>query len=371
MLAEEIFIESVSLQSLADPIITFNGECIVRVNEALIAFLGLNEPEDILGRSIFELIDAKYCDPLRKYIEGVRNGREPKSPVEVSWCGTGARPLSGKVTLVQHDHPEEIIFTAIIRDTTMDKRSTSETINTERAVTMDLLAAGVGHEINNPLAYLSANLDFVRRALSAWKLEDDDPRFKLLDEMREALHEAIEGAGRIRNIVQDLKSYSQSTDTEFIADLRGVDVDVILEKAINVAWSEICHRARLIREFEPVGRAMGDPTRLGQVFLNLLLNAAQAIVAGDVEGNTVTVRLYEKDGEVVVEVEDTGHGISQAHIKRLYEPFFTTRLSEGGTGLGLSISKRIIETCGGRIEVKSVPEEGSLFRVILRRAEQA
>ncbi|MEP7122632.1 MAG: ATP-binding protein [Byssovorax sp.] len=240
------------------------------------------------------------------------------------------------------------------------KQSEARLIDADRLASLGTLAAGVAHEINNPLSYVLLNLDLVLRELDA--RAHGAPPAAPCSELSTRLREARRGVDRVRLIVQDLKAFSR-VDTE----RRGpVDVRRVLDETLEVAANEIRHRARLVREFADVPPALANASRLGQVFLNLVLNAVQAIAEGDVEHNQITVAVSSRDdGRVVVAVRDTGAGIPEDILARVFEPFFTTKPSGFGTGLGLSICHGIVTSLGGEITVESRIGDGSVFRVIL------
>jgi len=221
----------------------------------------------------------------------------------------------------------------------------------EHMASLGLMAAGVAHEINNPLSYILSNLSFAaERAID--------------QESRLALREALEGAGRVRDIVRDLKTLSRMESEE---DLKAVDVRNAVDAALKLGFDDVRHRARVQRHFSEVPRVLGNETRLVQVMLNLVTNAAQSIAPGSPDDNqiTVEVRLAETEGEVEIVVTDTGIGISEDHLPKVFEPFFTTKPAGEGTGLGLSICHRLIHAMGGRIQVTSEERRGSRFSVFL------
>jgi len=236
----------------------------------------------------------------------------------------------------------------------------SALVQAERLATAGQLAAGVGHEINNPLAYVLANVTYALEELG--RLEGPTPGMDL-EEVQKALLQAQLGATRIRDIVRDLRIFARG-DPEAIGP---VDVEAALEFSIAMATHEIRQRARLVRKYEPVPFVRANESRLGQVFLNLLINAAQAIPEGvkaDDQQVTVSTRLGE-EGWVVVEVSDTGKGIDPEHLTRIFEPFFTTKPVGVGTGLGLSVCHGIVTGLGGQLQVESEPGRGTTFRVLL------
>jgi signal transduction histidine kinase len=227
----------------------------------------------------------------------------------------------------------------------------------DRMASLGTLAAGVAHEINNPLAYVVANLQFIQEELASGGAVSGS-------EMGEALTAALEGASRVRAIVRDLKAFSRSDD----ADVTAVDVGAVLRSAINMASHESRHRAQVVVQLASVPPVAGTPSKLGQVFLNLLINAAHAIAPGATNQNQITVRAFLLGERVVVEIEDTGSGMSPEVQQRIFDPFFTTKPVGVGTGLGLAICHGIVQAAGGDIQVASTLGEGSTFRVLLRPA---
>jgi signal transduction histidine kinase len=229
----------------------------------------------------------------------------------------------------------------------------------DRMASLGLLAAGVAHEINNPLAVLMGHLELVQRALS--RTCNDPHRDCAAPRVEEPLRAAREAAVRVRQIVSDLKLFSRSDEVD-----RGpVDIVPVLESAVRMARNEIRHRARLISEVRPVPLVLANQFRLGQVFLNLLVNAAQAIPEGHSDRNEIRLKTWSTDDSVLVEVSDTGAGIPRENLTRIFEPFFTTKSLETGTGLGLSICHRIVAEHGGEITVESRSGRGTTFRVSL------
>ena len=269
----------------------------------------------------------------------------------------------------------EIVAASLItRDISEKKKLEAHLAVSDRMASVGTVAAGVAHEINNPLAALSANLDYMAQCLlereaapcagahgpgpcaaahcqSAW-----------VHLLEESLSDARASAGRIRHVVQDLKLFSKPDERS----LGPVNLQYVIESSLRVAWNEVRHRARVIRNFCEVPPVEGNEGALGQVFLNLIINAAQAIREGDVGGNEIrlTTRTDER-GRVVIDVADTGVGIPATELRRVFEPFFTTKPLDIGTGLGLSICRRIVHQHGGTISVHSTSAEGTTIRVEL------
>ena len=225
-----------------------------------------------------------------------------------------------------------------------------------RMASVGTLAAGVAHELNNPLMYVLSNLHLTREEIESC---DEAP---WLEHARQQLDEAIHGAVRMQNIVRDLKTFSRVDDEQ-----RGdVDLQSVLESSINICWNEIRHRATLNRDFTKTPPVDANESRLGQVFLNLLINAAQAMPERGLSANRITVRTYtDEEGWAVIEVIDNGTGIEPDRMNRVFEPFFTTKNVSEGTGLGLSICRSIIRDAGGTIEAQSELDRGTTFVVRL------
>jgi signal transduction histidine kinase/ActR/RegA family two-component response regulator len=229
------------------------------------------------------------------------------------------------------------------------KQTQDQLLLADRLSSLGRVAAGIGHEINNPLTYVMGNLEEVAR------IEGLSP------EVRELIGEALEGSNRVRRIVGGLKSISRASPE----GREPIDLHVILESTIRMASNEIRHRGRLIREYGDVPLVEGDASRMAQVFLNLIVNAAQALTGKRDGGHVITLRTFPRGDHAVVELEDTGDGIPLDRIPRLFDPFFTTKAVGVGTGLGLSICHGIVSEHGGTIEVDSVCGAGSRFRVVL------
>jgi two-component system, NtrC family, sensor kinase len=229
----------------------------------------------------------------------------------------------------------------------------------DRLATIGQLAAGLGHEINNPLAFIVGNLDYVQQQLVR---TGGTPSPEEQQEMIEAIADARDGAERVRLIVCDLKVLSHPNDME-----RGpVDVVASLRSAVKVAAYELRDRAHLVESLEEVPKVHAHKARLCQVFLNLLINAAHAISPGRAAQNEI--RISSRRGcsrSVVVEVSDTGCGIPPENLERIFNPFFTTKPVGVGTGLGLSVCHGIITALGGTISVRSEVGRGTTFSVTL------
>jgi signal transduction histidine kinase len=243
---------------------------------------------------------------------------------------------------------------------------------TDRLTSLGTLAAGVAHEINNPLAYVLLNIGYISEELSKVFPDGADGVGKQSDErineVLVALEHARNGAERIRDIVRNLKTFSRPED-DTCAPLNVVQV---LDSTLAMITNEVRHRTRLVREFEPTPDVVANEARLGQVFLNLLLNAVQALPEDRCEANEI--RVVVKPGpqdKVFIEVHDNGVGIAPQVRGRIFEPFFTTKPVGIGTGLGLAICHGIVTSLGGSLMVQSEVGKGSVFRIELPAAAAA
>jgi len=260
-------------------------------------------------------------------------------------------------------------FMGVIRDMTAHRQLATRMREMDRMIAVGTLAAGVGHEINNPLAYIVANLDFVDGEFDTVAAVlaargPADPLVPRIAQARQALADLGQGVDRVRAVVRDLRTLSQA-DGERREPIR---VERALEAALHMASVEIRHRARLVQELGATPPVVADESRLGQVFLNLLVNAAHAIPEGRADANEIRVRTFVDGGRVAVEVTDSGAGIAPEHRARIFDPFFTTKPVGQGTGLGLAISRGIVHGLGGEIQLDSQVGRGTTFRVLLPAA---
>ncbi|WNG21204.1 ATP-binding protein [Cystobacter fuscus] len=227
----------------------------------------------------------------------------------------------------------------------------------ERMSSVGTLAAGVAHEINNPLAYVMANVSYALTEVRERPAGELD-----VDELTQALGEAHEGGERIRRIVRDLMAFSHPADDR----MEWLELHRTIDSAVSLAWNELRHRVRVVREYQPVPPVYANEARLRQVFLNLLMNAAHAIPEGAADQHEIRITTrVDAEGRVLIEVSDTGHGIPESIRSRIFEPFFTTQPVGEGMGLGLSISHTLITHMGGELQFESEVGKGTVFRVVL------
>jgi two-component system NtrC family sensor kinase len=281
-----------------------------------------------------------------------------------------------------HDTTEQKRVSEELEKAYLELKATQATIvHQEKMASIGQLAAGVAHEINNPMGFISCNLgtlakyqaklgDFVRILTETVESTHNEDALRILGESRKALKidyvledgndlikESLEGAERVRTIVQNLKSFSRVDESE----CKTADINECLESTINMVWNELKYKANLVRALGDLPLVRCYPQQINQVFMNLLVNASQAI---EKQGEII-VKTWHDDASVFASVSDTGCGIPESVRTRIFEPFFTTKEVGKGTGLGLSITYDIIKKHHGDIHVESAPGNGTTFTIRL------
>ncbi len=349
------------IEGSPDAIFVHARGIVLYVNPAAVSMLGYDLRLELVARPVADIVHADSLATtwveLRALVErGITAGAR-----ECRFVRRDGKTVQSEIVGIPVSLDDQRAVATVARDLTERNHMQARLLVADRMASVGTLAAGVAHEINNPLAYITANLGFAAEELARM------PTSAPVREVQQAIAEARDGAERVRVIVRDLKTFSRADEEQ----AGRADVRRVLESAINMAYNEIRHRAQLVREFEEVPPVFANEGRLGQVFLNLLVNAAQAIPEGAAATHQITVTLRVADKEVVVEVRDTGAGIANEHLERLFDPFFTTKPVGVGTGLGLAVCHGIVTSLGGEIEVRSELGKGSLFRVRLPPAPPA
>jgi PAS domain S-box-containing protein len=371
---------STTLDALGDAVIATDRDGVVTlVNPMAAALLGVDRMDLIgaaLGR-VYRTIDEQTREPLADPSSDAAWRDRPLRPQDRTALVTpnGEVPIEESVTPILDDMGQRLGVVVVFRDATEARRHKERVALADRLNSLTTLAGGVAHEINNPLTYVMGNaaviqqrVDALRRVLElgvappgviSGSLETN------LREMATSMEEIQDGAMRIRKIVNDLKVFSHPDPGPQIGDPLSA-----VKWALRVADTLIQKRARLELEFEPVPRVACDDVRLGQVFLSLIMNAAQAIPEGNPSANVITVSVAtDPEGRVIVAVSDTGAGMTPDVQRRIFEPFFTTKPFGTGTGLGLSVTHGIVRSMGGEIRVQSQPGSGTTFRLVLPLAK--
>ena len=326
---------------------------------SLVVFLGSNPwlPEQALYSRAFLLLPLAVWAAIRFGPAGAAGMSLALSALAVAATASGRGPFVDQIlvegVIVLQLFLAVVIGTALVLAASTAERQAAERqlVLVERLAAVGSLAAGVAHEINNPLAFVITNLELLER-----ELVRADQRLVAL------IRDARFGAERVRLIVQDLKVLSRDN----AAQREPVSLDRVVESALRIAGRDLGQRARLILELGDPPPVLGNQARLGQLVLNLLLNAAQAFPP-DFRGEArIRVRTgVAPDGRVLLEVRDNGCGIAPEHLQKIFVPFFTTKPAGEGTGLGLSICQGIATAHGGEITVESRQGAGSSFRVLL------
>ncbi len=334
---------------------------IVYVNPALLALLGYERPSELLGRSPLDIADPDNTELIRQRIKRVESGLQ-NPPLEQRFLKRDGSTVAVEVEGLRLEFDGKPATVVLARDLTERKEMLARLAAADRMAAVGTLAAGVAHEINNPLAFVMANLNVLAEELPALLELDDSKRAHLTpDEVAALLQDARDGAARVQAVVRDLRTLSRGDDDR----IGSIDVRRVLESSIKLARHEFRRRAQLVEDYGVVPPVAGSEQRVGQLFLNLLVNAAQAIAPGNPERNEVRVVVRPKGERVEVAIHDTGAGIAPEHQGRIFEPFFTTKPLGEGIGLGLSICHGIVSSLGGTIGVESMPGKGSVFRVEL------
>jgi PAS domain S-box-containing protein len=314
-----------------------------------------NSREEVIGRHAADFVIPEGRAVVEACFRRVRETGQISS-YELPTRGNGHRYSVHVGPIKEGDELKG--FTLVGWDISHQRELEARLVVSDRMASIGQLAAGVAHEINNPLTYVLANLHGLVRALDA--SNDDKAR-----ELAERAAQAVEGAERIKSIVRDLSTFSHTSQTTPVL----LDVRPMIESSIRMAHNQLRYRARVVRQLDEVPPVLANDSRLGQVFLNLLVNAAQAIPEGHVDDHAVTVRTRtDAEGNVVVEVHDTGSGVAPELIERIFDPFVTTKAQGEGTGLGLYICKNVIDSLGGTLELTSKPGD-TCFIVKLPAAE--
>ena len=311
-------------------------------------------------------VEIRIVDGEAQLVDlGSRNGTYVNNQiVKQSALREGDQLRLGGGTVLKFTWGGELVGTAPLRGespaaTLAELRSAQQRlVQSEKLIAVCQLGSGVAHEIINPLSAVMHNLSFIDGELQrlAPALGEPAARAGRRDEGRPRRRAAI------RKIVSDLQEFSwQAHDSR-----EPVDLQLVVEDAIRITQEAISSSARLERDFRPAPMVDANQKRLCQVFVYLLTNAAEAVPAGSPERNYVSVGIAtDVLGRAVVEVRDTGIGISQDILHRIFDPFFTTKSFGKGTGLSLAMAQGIVTALGGEISVESQPGEGSVFRVVL------
>jgi PAS domain S-box-containing protein len=330
---------------------------IIDFNPAFLELTGY-DAEEAHRMHVSEVIvnDDDYYEQMYQHIVS-EGGMEPK---EGKWRTSSGDTIDVSVTASYFETDDREIVFVVGRDIREKKRLREQLEVTDRLASLGTLAAGLAHEINNPLSYIVTNLYFLQEE---FERHGDVLPGERADEWLDVVGQSLDGADRVQQIVDDLRSFYRSDDNE----IGLVDVREVFESVVGLAESDLPPDAEIVRQFEEVPPVRANDSALGQVFMNILVNAIQALPQ-DRRGRSdrILVRTYMEDEKHVgIEISDTGEGISEEDRKHIFDPFFTTKSVDEGTGLGLSMSLNIVTSFDGEIDVESTVGEGTSFHVIL------
>lgn len=358
--AEQVAIERTAfldalLEQAPDVVLYLDPDAIVQYASRSVVL-----PKGVDGGDVTDLCVGSVAERFRGRLEEVLGSGESAS-WEETYRGRGRTEVSfwwkmGPVR--QHDEVTGVVILA--RDISEKKATDARMVVADRMASVGMIAAGVAHEINNPMQSLVVNVDLVLA-----ELKQLAKRAGVSPDIIEALEDARDAGTRIRTIVRDLRVFSRvEKETR-----EPVNVGRLLDSTLRIARNELRERARVRTDYANIPAAYGSEARLGQVFLNLIINAAHAIPPGHGDENTIEISAKVVDEQLVVSVADSGTGIPEELQDQVFMPFFTTKPAGVGTGLGLSICHRIVLSLGGELTFESRPGR-TVFRVTLPLAPE-
>ena len=345
---------------LPDLVVIHRAGKIVWVNRAAVRTFAYKETSEVVGQRLADLFHPSSQALANERIHGTVDDESAPDLVEAELVAR-----DGSRVLVEISPAQAVSFGGkaarllVARDVTERKRLQQQLSIADRLASVGMLAAGVAHEVNNPLAYVLNNIEIARRELA--------PFGNAAEPSRAALTIALEGVDRIRTIIRELLALARVDDDA----LGAIDAVSVVESTLALAMPQIAERATLVCDISPTRPVRGTTSRIGQVLLNLVANALEAMSPAHRAANVLRVAVGPSpEGGAVIEVSDTGVGIAPVHAPHVFEPFFTTKSLGKGTGLGLAISQRLASEIGGELSFESSEGAGTTFRLTLRAAEE-
>jgi signal transduction histidine kinase len=345
---------STALRSITDAVVMVDlAGKVTFINPAAEVLIG-SKAQEVIGKSGDDVL--RLLQQRRPAAEATPLATAPSAQRSIS---DGSAPVI--------DHGQLLGAVMVFRDVTEKRKLQKQLELADRLASLGTMAAGAAHELNNPLAIVVTNAGFVAEELQKHAVDLEaqaspqagQPR---LGRISESLKDIQSAASRMGRIVSDLRTFSRPVEET----TQIVDLARCIEWAIRCTSHEFHHRAQLRTEFAGTPPVRADETRLEQVLVNLLVNAAQAIAPGSADRNEVCIATRtDEQGRAVIEVRDTGQGIAPDVVKQIFEPFFTTKPVGIGTGLGLSICHGIVSSMRGEIQVETELAKGTTFRVLL------
>ncbi|HLK40324.1 MAG TPA: response regulator, partial [Polyangiaceae bacterium] len=316
-----------AFELIPDGILIHRANTVVHANGAAASLLGAAQPEELVGQAMTDLFAPADREAMSERERDTSQARPAPPLAEVTMLGLDRRPLNIETATMSVLFEGAPALLSVLRDVSARRELVARTMQVDRMLAIGTIAAGVGHEINNPLAYIMANVTYaaeeitkVRGKVAESGGPSADSSAAMLDEVVSILGEVDDGARRIRDIARDLNAFARNDEATALVDLRAV-----VNTALRMAAPELRHKARVVRQYEEVPPVRANTSRLGQVFLNLIINAAHAIPGGAYDQNEIVVSIRCEGTDIVAEVRDTGCGISPEHRARLFTPFFTTK----------------------------------------------
>jgi PAS domain S-box-containing protein len=351
-------------EKLPDAIAIHRGGKFVFCNRAMVATLGYASEAELLGLPIMDVVHPESRPDVAPRVAALAAGTGELPWLEERILRRDGSSLTMEIASIQIDFQEGPAFVVVGRDVTERKALQRRLADADRMASVGTLAAGIAHEINNPLTYIALNLESVQRALRGLAARGGTLAAEAVGELYDKVSAAIEGTDRVSEIVTGLRRFARAD-----ASPRGpIDVARAIEAAVRLIDHELRLRARLVREQRAIHSVLANEGRLTQVLVNLLSNAAHAIPEGQADRHTITIRSWDERDCVCISVSDTGAGIAPELVPRVFDPFFTTKDPGAGVGLGLSICHGIVTGYGGTIDVASVQGHGTTFTVRLPAA---
>ncbi|NLI16979.1 MAG: PAS domain S-box protein [candidate division Zixibacteria bacterium] len=337
------------------------------VNEAFAKFAGLSI-EQVTGKTDFELFPQ---DKAMTFYTIDKNAMENDNTIinqeeqvqdkdgVTRWYSTTKVPL--------HDKSGAVIgLVGLTQDITEQYKSRQQLVQSDKLAAIGTLAAGVAHEINNPIGYINSNLSTMKKYLvkisqyiESGRIQGDNEKIKeILKDFGDAINESIEGSDRVRKIVADLKSFSRVDQAEKVY----ANINEGIKSTLNIVWNELKYKCKVEHDYGELPDLYCMPNQLNQVFMNILVNAGQAITG---DNGLIKIKTWSDNNNIYVSIADNGCGIPEENINKIFEAFYTTKEVGKGTGLGLSLSYDIINKHNGKIDVKSQVGVGTEFIITL------
>lgn len=319
---------------------------------------------EIKGKTAFDILppekaDFSHADDIQAMENDTTVIRHEESFVD----SDGAKKWYSTTKVSTHDKQGLVSgVVGLIQDVTELHIGREKLVQADKLAGIGTLAAGVAHEINNPIGFINSNINTMARYLQkikkyceeTHKSELDKEINDIFEDFQDAILESSEGTERVKNIVNDLKSFSRVDK----AEKESVNLNDGLESTLNIVWNELKYKCKVEKDFGDIPNLYCYPNQLNQVLMNILVNAGQAIKGSD---GLINIRTWFDKDKIFVSIKDNGVGISQSNLKKIYEPFYTTKDVGKGTGLGLSLAYDIIKKHHGHIDVLSEINKGSEF----------